>query len=116
MTRTRASTLIYWVLAVVFAWGLVITTLNVFGDSHPPHWRYIPWWASLLGAHIARTALVVLIWFAFLFDAIAPLMRALYGAQGGAFIFLGMPIVILGLLIYLWRRGQYTRFSKVPQS
>lgn len=109
MTRTRASTITYWALTIVFALVLMWTVIGLFVDGQGVHWRYVIWWVLILGAHLARTPILIVIWIAFLFDLFDPMMRFLYASQGPEIPFLIIPFLILAPLIYLWRRAQYTR-------
>ncbi|MEL6960881.1 MAG: hypothetical protein AAGL89_18240 [Pseudomonadota bacterium] len=107
MTRTRTSTTIYWILAALCGWGVIVAVQGTFHDLYPTPWRYPVWWSVLLITHLARLPAIILIWAAFYIDLFEPLMLMLYGTQSGALIILGWPFVVLGLLIYLWRKGEY---------
>jgi len=114
MTRTRFSTFAYWLLALIFAWGLIGAIVGALDDQYPSHWRFIVWWSALLVSHLARLPIVLLLWLAFLFDAFSVLMSWIYGTQGGLLPFLILPLLILPLTYYLKKSGQYSSkyFSK----
>lgn len=114
MTRTWPSTITYWVLAVLFVWGIVGAVSGALQDLYPTPWRYTFWWAVIALLHLTRQPWVILVWLAFFFDLFEPLALLLYGTQSGALLILGWPFVILGLLIYLWRRGEYARDQANP--
>ncbi|MDA9208552.1 hypothetical protein N9O61_06700 [Octadecabacter sp.] len=116
MTKTPISTVTYWVLAVIFALVFVWAVVGLVVNFEAMHWRYALWWLAIAGTHLYRSPLVIVIWVAFLFDLFEPMMWFLYASQAVAVPFLLAPILILGLLIYLWRRDQFKRFTPIPTS
>ena len=116
MTKTPISTVTYWALAVIFALVLVWAVVGLVVNFEAMHWRYALWWLAIAGTHLYRSPFVIVIWVAFLFDLFEPMMRFLYATQTTGVAFLLAPVLILGLLIYLWRRDQLTRPSPIPTS
>ena len=113
MTMPRFSTIIYWVLALIFTLGLISAVGSLFEPLYPIHWRFPLWWAALLGTHILRYPLVPAIWFAFLFDAFDGFMTFMYATQASPeLFFIMLPILILALTILVWAQGQYHPLSR----
>lgn len=110
MTLPRPSTVIYWLLALFFAWGLALAVEGALKENYPTEWRFSVWWVALLGTHLARVPLPPILWFAFLFDAFNGYMMFMYAAQAPG-IFLLFPLLILAAILFVWRRGHYNRMT-----
>ena len=113
---TRLSTITYWALALLFAWGLANATYDIIAGGWT-QWRMPLWWGATLGAHLARLPLVPFLWIGLFIDGIEGYMLFLYAAQpsnAATIPVIAIPLIPLVLSLYVWRRGHYItpNFSK----
>ncbi|NSX55049.1 hypothetical protein [Parasulfitobacter algicola] len=114
--RTWLTTALYWGIALILAWCLLISFHASTQEPYPAHWRFIIWWAVLLGTHLLRLPIVIVIYIAYFIDAFNGFMLMLYSAQPGAdpfsLLLVFSPLILLGLFIWLWQSDQYDRLSR----